>query len=203
MSGTYPTSPIFNAVNFKSRWYNVASSTQTGRTQGRHLGGHRFEFTATYPILKRTDFGPVDAFLMNQVGGKETFTIVLPEISEQSGTATGTITVDGAHSIGDSTVDIQFQFGGLSGNLKAGDVVVFANHSKVYKLTADVASDASSPGGTGTMSIQPPLIAALVDTEAVTYDDVPFTVRQSNDLQEYEVTPGVFYSFEVDMIEAV
>ena len=146
MSGAYPTTPTFSAINFKSRWYNVISESITGRTQGRHLGGHRFEFSASYPPLKRANHVLVDVFLEQQKGGSQTFTIVLPVISSASGSPSGSVTVTGAHSIGDSTIVV----GGLTGTLTAGDVVKFANHSKVYKITADLDGTAASPTGAGT-----------------------------------------------------
>jgi hypothetical protein len=192
MSGAYPTSPKFNAVKFLSRWFNVVSNSITGRSQGRSLGGHRFEFSAKYPTLQRADFAAVDAFLMQQAGSKETFTIVLPVWSVASGSPTGTVLVNGAHSIGDTTISID----GLAGTLTLGDKVHFNSHTKVYTITADRT-------GSGSLSIQPPLIAALLNNEAVTYDNVPFTVRQKGDIQEMEATPGVLYSIEVDFIEAV
>ncbi len=191
MSGAYPTTPVFQGINFRSKWYNVVSETLTGRTQGRHLGGHRFEFSAKYPQLQRADFATVDVFLMQQIGSKETFTIVLPVISSASGSPTGTVLVDGAHSIGDTTIAVD----GLTGTLTAGDKVHFNSHTKVYTITVDRSGD-------GSLSIQPPLVAALLNNEAVTYDNVPFTVRQKGEIQEYEIVPGVFYSFEVDLIEA-
>jgi len=129
---------------------------------------------------------------MQQIGGKETFTIVLPVISSASGTASGTVLVNGAQAKGTSAILVD----GLTGTLTAGDHVVFASHTKVYTITADLTGD-------GTLNISPPLIASIADNSAVTYDDVPFTVRQSGDVQEFEITPGVFYSVEVDMVEAV
>ena len=192
MSGAFPTAPVFNALEVKSRYYNVVSSSISGRTQGRHLGGHRFEFTAQYPPMVKANHTIVDVFLEQQKGGVETFTIVLPQISAATGSPSGTVLVDGVHAIGDSTIAID----GLTGTLTAGDYVVFTSHTKAYKITADLT-------GAGTLSIMPPLIVALADNEAVTYDSVPFTVRQKGDTQEVKLSPGVFYSREVDFIEAV
>lgn len=191
MSGTYPTSPVFSAIDFRSKWYNVTSESLSGRTQARHLGGHRWEFSCKYPTMTRSDFQTVDAFIEAQQGTKETFQIVLPVVCEQSGTATGSAQVNGAHSIGDTTIALD----GYTGTLKAGDVLKFANHTKVYKLTAD-------QSGPGTVSIMPPLVAALVDNEGVTYDDVPITARLANSVQEFGVGLASFYTFEVDMVEA-
>ena len=72
----------------------------------------------------------------------------------------------------------------------------FANHNKVYMATADLA-------GAGTLSFQPALVASVSDNEILTHDDVPFTVRLNNDVQEYGISTDLTYSYEVDFIEAI
>jgi hypothetical protein len=84
----------------------------------------------------------------------------------------------------------------LSGTLKAGDFVKFANHTKVYMLTAD-------RNGAGAIAIEPPLVAAISSNEQMTYTNVPFTVRLANDLQKYKLGAGQLYRFEVDFMEAL
>ena len=192
MSGTYPTSPVFNAVNFTSEFFNLSSQTISGRTQVRNIGGQRFTFTASYPRLSRSEFSPVQGFLMAQRGMAETFTIVLPEVSSSSGSVSGTMLSSAAGSIGDTSIAVD----GFTGTLKAGDVFKFANHNKVYMATAD-------RNGTGTLNFQPALVSAISDNEIVTYDDVPFTVRLNNDVQEYGIATDLSYSYEVDFIEAI
>jgi len=192
MSGTYPTSPTFNAVKFISRVANVRSETESLRTQTRSLGGQRFEFSAKYPKLTQSQWATVDSFLMQQDGSKETFQIVLPVISTQQGSATGTVLVNGAHSKGVRTIAVT----GLTGTIAAGSVIKFDSHTKVYKVVADLT-------GAGNLTIRPGLMQALVDLDPVAYDDVPFTVRQKGDTQEFDIEPGVFYSYEVDMVEDI
>lgn len=195
MSGTYPQSPSFNAIGFRSVSYNVTSTTISGRTQSRNIGGQRFEFSASHPNMTRAEFAPINAFIMRQNGSLETFQIVLPEISKKSGNASGSVVVDGAHSIGDKTINVS----GLTGTLKAGDMIKFADHTKVYMIV----SDATGVAGDATVSIEPGLREALDNAEAVTYDDVPFTVRLENDTQEYSAGLSSLVTFEVDMIEAI
>ena len=192
MSGTYPTSPVFNSVNFTSEFFNLSSQTISGRTQVRNIGGQRFTFTASYPAMTRSEFSPVQGFLMAQRGMAETFTIVLPEVSSSSGSVVGTILAGAAASIGDTSIALD----GFTGTLKAGDVFKFANHNKVYMATADLA-------GAGTLSFQPALVASVSDNEILTHDDVPFTVRLNNDVQEYGISTDLTYSYEVDFIEAI
>ena len=192
MSGTYPTDPSFKAVNFASNFYNVHSEAISGRKQSRHLGGHRFEFSAKYNKLTSAEFLPIFAFVASQKNSVDTFTITLPVLSAVSGDASGTVLVNGAHSIGDSTIALD----GLTGTLKAGNFVKFANHSKVYMITADLT-------GAGTLSIQPPIMEALVDNEAITFDDVPFTAKIEGDIQKFSFPQYDTYSYEIDMVEAV
>ena len=106
MSGTYPTSPVFNSVNFTSEFFNLSSQTISGRTQVRNIGGQRFTFTASYPRLSRSEFSPVQGFLMAQRGMAETFTMVLPEVSSSSGSVSGTMLSSAAGSIGDTSIAV-------------------------------------------------------------------------------------------------
>ena len=192
MSGTYPASPIFASVGFKSVYYNLSSQSLSGRTQVRNIGGQRFEFSASYSRLLRSEFTPVLAFVMSQRGMAETFSIVLPEISSTSGTATGTVRTNGTSPIGDKTIAID----GLTGLLKAGDVIKFASHSKVYMVTQD-------RSGAGDLSIEPGLEAAVANNTVITYNDVPFLVRLNNDIQEYNIGSASLVDFDVDFIESV
>ena len=192
MSGTYPTSPVFTSANFRSEFFNLSSQTISGRTQVRNIGGQRFTFSAAYPPMTRAEFAPVMGFIMAQRGMAETFTIVLPEVSSSSGSVSGTIAAAAAGSIGDTSIAVD----GFTGTLKAGDVFKFANHAKVYMATADIS-------GSGTLSFQPALVAAVSDNEVITHDNVPFTVRINNDVQEYSIATDLSYSYEVDFIEAI
>jgi len=192
MSGTYPTTPIFSTVGFRSVNYNLSSQSISGRTQVRNIGGQRFEFSAQYTRMTRSEFAPILVFTMAQRGSAETFTIVLPQISSKSGDASGTILVNGAADIGATTVGVD----GVTGTLKAGDMIKFANHTKVYMLTADRAGD-------GNISIQPALRVAVPNDNAVTFDSVPFTVRLNNDVQEFNLGSASLVDYEIDMIEAV
>jgi hypothetical protein len=192
MSGTYPTTPVFNAVNFTSQYFNLSSETISGRIQVRNIGGQRFSFSANYPPMTRSEFQPVSAFIIKQRGMAETFTIVLPEISEASGTASGTLAANGTGSIGATSIAVD----GITGTLKAGDMIKFANHNKAYMITADLS-------GPGTLEFEPALISAVALDEVITYDNVPFTVRLSNDVQEFGVATDLTYSYEVDFVEAI
>jgi len=192
MSGTYPASPIFKSIGFKSQHYNLSSESVSGRTQVRNIGGQRFEFSAQYSKLSRAEFAPVIAFVMAQRGMAETFSVVLPEISSKTGSALGAVSTSANEAIGQTIVSID----GLTNTLKAGDMIKFDNHSKVYMIVADLT-------GAGDLSIQPALRVAVPNNTAIIYDAVPFLVRLNNDVQEYSLGSASLLDYEVDFIEAV
>jgi hypothetical protein len=67
-----------------------------------------------------------------------------------------------------------------------------------------VVSDATADGSNeATLTIEPPLRSALSDDASVTYDGVEFTVRLTNDIQQFNTDDLDLYKFEVDFIEAL
>jgi hypothetical protein len=195
MSGTYPTSPEFRSIGFSSEQKTITSTTDSGKMFSVQVDGQRFKFSATYPPMKRATFAPVLAFIMKQRSQKETFQIALPDLKNAKGDVSGTVLVNGAHSAGDTTIDVD----GMTGTLKAGDFVKFGGDSKVYM----VVSDATASAGSATLTIEPPLRSALSDDASVTYDAVEFTVRLTSDIQEFNTGDLDLYRFEVDFIEAL
>jgi hypothetical protein len=202
MSGQLPTTPKFVTVGFKSNQKTLVSTTDSGKVFKTQVDGQRFAFTCRYPMMSQATFKPIMAFIMKQRSRKENFTVVLPLISSTTGSATGTISVDGSHNAGDTTITVDGMSASASGFLKAGDYIKFSGHSKVYCVVEDLDSDAS---GDGTITIEPPLRSNLADDETITYDDVPFTVYQMNDIQTFNVDGlrGDLFTFEIDVMEAL
>ena len=192
MAGTYPSTPEFKAVNLASNHSNLTSTTVSGKMFVRQLGGHRWSFTAEYNPMTREEFMPVYAFVVSQQGAAGTFTVTPPVLSSTSGDATGTFAVNGITSAGTNTVPTD----GITGTIKAGDMIKFANHTKVYMVTAD-------RNGAGDMTIEPALVADVADNEEITYTSVPFTMRLSNNVQSYSLNANEYFVYEVSMIEVL
>lgn len=192
MSGTFPTSPAASSVKITSASPTLTSVTHSLKRQARSRGGQRWAIEATFPPLSRSDFAPVWAFAVSQQGQYETFTYSPTVYGSSSGTATGTLLVNNlaGYAAGTSTIASD----GLTGTLKAGDFIKFNGHDKVYMLTAD---------GSTSLSIEPPLQAAVVDNEAITYTSVPFTVAFSGDIQEMSVNNSGFVSYQIKLVEVV
>ncbi len=196
MSGTYPTSPEFRSINFASEQKTKTSTTDSGKIFSTQVDGQKFKFSATYPPMSRSDFAPVLAFIMKQRSQKETFQISLPDLKNAKGNVSGTVLVKNAHTAGDTTITVD----AMTGTLKAGDLVTFAGHNKVYMVVSDATADGSNEA---TLTIEPPLRSAVSDNAVVTYDGVEFTVRLTNDLQQFSTDDLDTFRFEVDFIEAL
>jgi len=206
MSGSFPISTSkFSTMGIRSSQNTILSLTDSGKKLSRQIDGQRFGFTAKIITAKRSDvYGELMAFIIKQRSGKENFTIIPPELKNARGNETGTIQVDGSHAVGATSISIDGHQNNNPNAFKAGDYIKFANHSKVYMIVADVSPSSNA----STLTIEPPLINTLADDEVVTYDNVPFTVHLTNDIQEFGVvgasnTGELLYEFELDVEEAL
>ena len=180
MSGALPNTN-FDAINIRSNQKTLYSETDSGKSFRRQVQGQRFSFTLSYPLLTRSDFAPIMAFMVKQRSRKENFTVTLPTTLDSQGNETGTLLVNGSHSAGDTTIAIDGFASDGAERLKAGDFIKFS-HDKLYMLVADVTSSSNA----ATVTIEPPLRTALTDNSAVTYKSVPATVHMTNDVQEFQ-----------------
>ena len=203
MSGALPNVG-FQAINIKSDIKTLISKTASGKTFRRQVDGQRWTFTLTYPNIKRSDFAAVQAFIIKQRGPKEDFTITFPSYLNAQGNETGSVLVNGAHSVGDTTIAMDAFAADGAGRFKAGDFIKFNAHSKVYMVVEDVTSSSNA----ATVTIEPPLIETLSDNEAVIYDSVPFTVHLKNDVQEFTsnniaADGSILFTYEIDVEESL
>ena len=199
MSGAFPISTAkFGTLGIKSIQNTIISKTVSGKKLARQIDNQRWAFSVQIITAKRSDvYGELMAFIIKQRSGKENFTIIPPEVEDARGTASGT--PHGTASAGDTSITL----GGTgTGTLKAGDFIKFASHDKVYMVVADQ-SDIS----TGTLTIEPPLTTA-VSSSNIQYDNVPFTVHLTNDVQEFGVSGvdkdgNLYYEYQFDVEESL
>ena len=202
MSGTLPLTN-FTAINLKSNQKTLVSETDSGKTFRRQLQGQRFSFTVSYPPMTRSEFAPLMAFIMKQRSRQEAFTVTFPSYLNAQGNETGTLLVNGTHSVADTTISIDGFASDGAGRLKAGDLIKFA-HLKVYMVVEDVTSSSNA----STVTIEPPLREALADDSSVTYDSVPFNVHLTSDVQEFatgqnDKNGNLLFTYEFDVIESL
>ena len=203
MAGAFPISSAkFESLGIKSIQNTIISKTVSGKKLARQIDNQRFGFTARIITGKRSDvYGDLMAFIVKQRSGKENFTIIPPEVEDARGNVSGTVLVNGVHAVADTTITVD----AMTGTLKAGDFIKFASHSKVYMVVADVTADGSNEA---TVTIEPPLLIALANDSVVTYDNVPFTVHLTNDIQEFGVAGAdkdgaLLYQYEFDVEESL
>jgi hypothetical protein len=195
MSGTFPTSPGFEAVNFTINTPTLTSETISGKKRRVGMGHSFYTFSVKFPNQTAYNMGPVLGFVAAQYGQLDNFSIVLPEISNSKNTTLGSITVttSGAKAIGDNSVSV----GGFSPGdtfLLAGDFIKFSNHSKVYMVTADWVY--GQP-----LYFSGSLVSAVPSGTQIIFNAVPFNVILDNDVQQFDVGMGGITTMQLDMRE--
>ncbi len=200
MSGQFPTNPNFRSLNFKDNRPTLVNQTLSGRKQVRQIGSQYFSFTVQMPPLQQEKAQEVFAFLQKQKGAVGNFTIVAPLDNLGAGKSETDIQVVGSHVSGDASIAIDGFTANQTGALKAGDLIKFANHSKVYMVQSDI--DANSSGQL-TVLISPNLVTTLADNEAVTVNKPSFTVYLESDEIIRSDTIGGFSSISFDVREVI
>ncbi len=192
----------FNKSKLISNSPTTATESKALIQHVRKIPAQRWEFTLTTVPLNKAEIRQLMSWVFNQNGRYGVFDTTLPVYSKPRGVASGSPIVRTAATAGSTQIQMQGFSGPVNGQLLAGDFVRFANHSKVYQVTADVNSNVS---GQLTLSIFPQLRADIpLGTQAIV-KDVPFTVRLIRDAQEFDsaVSGSGFSSFELDVIEVL
>ena len=198
MSGTFPTDPNFRALQFKDNRPILLNQTLSGKKSARQIGAQYFSFTVQMPPVDQLKAQEIFAFLSKQKGGYENFDITAPLNNKGNSHSETDILVNGATSAGASAVPMD-GFSHTNHALRAGDLIQFASHSKVYMVQDEV----TASGGAATVNILPNLVSALADNEAVTVNKPLFKVYLENDEIMYSTDASGFYSISFDVREVI
>jgi len=200
MAGQFPTSPVASDAQIGSEQNTIVSVTTSGRVQTRQIDGQKFTITLDYAPMTRANFAPIKAFLMKQRSRLNTFTVIPPVVSNAQGVASTVISTNASISAGATTCTIDGMTTSTNGILKAGDYFRFTGQDKVYMAVEDLDADGS---GEGTLTFEPPLRTDVTDNTMIIYDNVNFTVRLKNDIQEYSIGTTNLYAYELDVAEVL
>jgi hypothetical protein len=198
MSGQFPTSPVAQDASIGSQQNTIVSVTTSGRVQTRQIDGQKFTITLDYAPMNRSKFAPIKAFIMKQRAKLNTFTIIPPVVSNAQGVASTVISTNASVSAGATTCTVDNMTTSTNGILKAGDYFRFTGQDKVYMCVEDLNADGS---GEGTLTFEPPLRTDVTDNTILIYDNVDFTVRLKNDIQEYSIVTNDLYKYQIDLVE--
>ena len=198
MSGTFPTDPNFKALQFKDNRPILLNQTLSGKKSARQIGAQYFSFTVQMPPVDQLKAQEIFAFLSKQKGGYENFDITAPLNNKGTSHSETDILVNGATSAGASAVPMD-GFSHTNHALRAGDLIKFAGHSKVYMVQDEV----TASGGSATVNIQPNLVANVANNEAVTTNKPLFNVYLANDEIRYTTDTSGFYNISFDVREVI
>jgi hypothetical protein len=200
MSGTFPTSPGFSALNFQNVRPTLVNQSLSGRRAVRQIGSQYFMFTVSMPPMSQSDAMDIFAFLQKQKGSFESFQIKIPITNRGAAKSSTSVKVVGSHTATDSTIALDGFASSTSAVLKAGDLIKFAGHTKVYMVQSDIDSDGS---GAATVSIEPGLVTTLSDNEVVTTNQPDFTVYLPNEDIVYSVDRNSIFGISFDVREVI
>lgn len=188
--GQWPSSPSFEAVNFRVNTPVLASETTAGKIRRVAQGHSYYSFEVKYPNLTDRQLGQVLGFMSTALGQMYSFEVVLPELSyskaPNSTVANSTAQVSATISSGQRYALLK-NCGANVTILAAGDFIRFNNHSKVYMVTQDCASNGA---GVANLQFSGACVSSVpVDTK-IWANGVPFTCILSDPQQSFDVTYG-------------
>lgn len=210
-SGT--AGPGFATVKFTANQPVSFSRTNSGRVTTRSIVGHHWSIGITYNPMTRDEFEPIYNFLLEKRGRLKPFFVVLPQNSSARTTTSGTISVQGSITAGDSNFLVD-GISSITGGLRPGDMFNFSdssnsNHHKIYKIVrvADSTNKLSSDTALNTADerrfyVVPPVEKDVTDNSTITYTNPTFRVVQKGDVQEYSLGTNNLYTFSLNLEEA-
>jgi hypothetical protein len=169
------------------------------KRQVRTRNAQRWAISYTWSPMDRSAFMQFYAFLLSQRGQYDTFTCTLYGARWPLGSWAGTPVVNGAAQTG-STINLKGFTASATGVAKAGDLLKFNGHTKVYMVTADANADGT---GLATLSIVPALMTSPADNEIIVTNNVPFTVALTSDNADVTVSAGGLAPLSINVVEVV
>jgi len=197
--GTLPTVRGPASATLSSVQPTRISVSHSLKRQTRTQNAQRWSISFVYSPMQRNFFMQFYAFLLSQRGQADTFTCTLAGNNAPQGSwaSASAPVVNGAAQTGRS-ISLRGFYVLHPGVVKAGDLLAFAGHTKVYMAVADTNSDGS---GYATVSIEPALMASPADGEAVTYSNVPFHVALVSDSSDMALASGMLAPLTINVVE--
>lgn len=184
---TYPLAMPSSPSNFKTSEWRIVRSVAVStspfnyNSQASDFGGAVWSTTVSLPPMLRADADEWQVFFMQLHGRFGTFLLGDPDSKAIQGACTGTINVNGSHSVGAYDISVE---GAPNSTVifKKGDYIQFGSGAtqKLHMIVGDVTSNGS---GVATVPIEPPLKTALADDSSIAYANTKAVMRMdSNDL---------------------
>jgi len=210
---SFTEGPGFASVKFSSQQPVAYSRTNSGRVTTRAIAGQYWSIGITYNPMTRDQFEPIYNFLLEKRGRLKPFFVALPQHIDTRTTTSGTLSVQGTITSGDSNFLID-GMDSITGGLRPGDMFNFvdsgnSNHHKIYKIVrvADSNNKLSSDTALNTsderrLYVVPPVEKDVTDNSTLDYGSPLFRVVQKSDVQEYSLGTNNLYTFSLNLEEA-
>lgn len=171
--------------------------TLSGRETRDLVTGPYFELLYEFPPLDGDQRRQIAGHIALANGALQSFYVKLPTgIDDVSGGAVGNIDISAGASAGATSASYTASSASDTTVFKAGDIIQFDNHGKIYEVT----SDSTTSGTAGTVNFFPPLRTALTTSESINYNNIPVLVRYKQDIS-YEVRSNSFATIDIEFIE--
>jgi hypothetical protein len=201
--GFFPQTPGFTTANFRQNTATKKTESASGRIIRATNSTTVWTGTLQYPPMTLAESRPIQAFAARCQGSLNEFDIIIPNVSTTTSGYTAQLTYPtGTNSAGSTSCTVTSDQTSVT-ILKAGDVIRFPNHTKVYMVTEDVTTDGA---GAATINFQPGLITAVNEDSAgatIQVTNVEFRMILSNDVQEFGYRTDGLVGYEIDVQEAV
>lgn len=169
----------------------------SGRETRNLITGSYYELTYNFSNLTEAQRRQITAHIALARGSLEAFYVKLPTyLDDANGSASGTITVRTNAAAGVTSVDYSKVGAGNVLVFKAGDLIQFSNHGKLYEVTAD----STSVGTDGSVSFIPPLRTAVTTAHTINYSNIEMLVRYGNEFG-WSVGNNSYADITLDFIE--
>jgi len=210
---SFTEGPGFASVKFCSQQPVAYSRTNSGRVTTRAIAGQYWSIGITYNPMTRDQFEPIYNFLLEKRGRLKPFFVALPQHVDTRTTTSGTLSVQGTITSGDTNFLID-GMDSITGGLRPGDMFNFvdsgnSNHHKIYKIVrvADSNNKLSSDTALNTsderrLYVVPPVEKDVTDNSTLDYGSPLFRVVQKSDVQEYSLGTNNLYTFSLNLEEA-
>lgn len=202
MSLTMPSNIAYTVSDFRPYSPNMQSVSDSLKAITELNVAHRYECRLNV-VPRRFDADARDVAAFNEAleGRKQYLVLQIPHHSKCRGALSGSVTVGANANKGAKQITLSTPIVSTQGVVRAGDCFVFGSHTKVYKALYDADSDGS---GDVDVILTLHLLKDITVGTTVVYDNVPFTMRQKEDRQSFDMRAGTTHvGFSYDLEEVV
>lgn len=202
MSELIPDWVKYKVSKFEVFTPTVVTQSQSLKVIARSFPTHQYRCKLTLIPTKRKTFGREFSAWQESISGRaKTISVQIPERSIPRGVLSGVVEVEGDHAYGSTLIALSTQLISVNNAVKAGDCFSFGSHSKVYTVLNDASTDST---GLVTVRLTLPLLKNIANNNAVVYDNVPFIMRQMEDVQSFEIDAvSLSTTFVLDLEEDI